>query len=210
MPSTMTAPGAVERAAFAGDAVDGLVVARRIEVPEQLAVRRRERAQMAVDRAREDGVGYCRHGARLRGAAARAAAERTAWLGANQTRLPFATSSAVRPPPWFGSSCAEPIGASPGDVLQAHDVRDGRVDVAAVAGHAPLHAAVRAAFADARLPQQLAAVRRIERVDDAGLLPGDEDVGAARRADQHRRGAEVVVRPASSGQFAPRLPHEEL
>ena len=63
--------------------------------------------------------------------------------------------------------------------LQA-DIRDGDIDVLVVGGHAPLHAAKRAALADAPLPQHGAVTIRIERVHHAGFLPRDQRALAVR------------------------------
>ena len=68
-----------------------------------------------------------------------------------------------------------------------------RVDTASVTRHAPLHAAVGAAGANARLPQHLPPLRRVEAVDHAGLLPRHQHVAPAGRPDQERRGPEVEV-----------------
>ena len=80
---------------------------------------------------------------------------------ANQTLRPSLRSSAVSPPPSVGLSVkrAGSFG-SPSVRGNSDDVGDGGVDVAIVAGHAPLHAAVHAALADARLPDDLALLRR--------------------------------------------------
>ena len=79
------------------------------------------------------------------------------------------------------------------------DIRCRGVDLLAVRGHAPLHAAVDAALRDARLPHDLAVLLRIERPDDAGLLPSEQQLAPARRRHQNRRRSEVVVRTASRG-----------
>src|SRR6185436_10675045 len=75
---------------------------------------------------------------------------------------------------------------------RAADVGSRRVDERAVRGHAPLHAAVRAAFADARLPENLALFRSVERIDDARLLAREQSRASLQ---QNRGGAEVVIGP---------------
>ena len=75
----------------------------------------------------------------------------------------------------------------------AADVGVGHVDVVAVGGRAPLHAAHRAAPADARLPHDGAVAIGIERVHDAGFLSGEKQPFAARLVHEDRRRAEVPV-----------------
>ena len=181
MPSTITAPAPSSEPPLAATPLIGAVVAHGIEVPQQSPVGRRERAQMAVDRAREHGVRRRGHRARLRRAAARARRR-----ARRARREPDAV--AVRNVERREAAALDGVELRGADrrraahVLQAHDVRDCRIDVAAVARGAPLDAAVGSAFADAGLPQRFAAVGRIERVHDAGFLARDEDVRAARRA----------------------------
>ena len=142
--SRQPAPGPSIGAATRLHAVHGVEVANGIEVPDHRAVARRIRAQVAVERSGEHRAGNRRHGGRLGRAALRRAPHGS---GAAATpTLPSAMRSAVRPPPTLGSSAR--------DVAVRVDDRVGRrrVDALAVAGHAPLHAAVDAALPDARLP----------------------------------------------------------
>ena len=72
-------------------------------------------------------------------------------------------------------------------------IRERHIHTTAVVGRAPLHTAERRAFADACLPENLAAAIRIDRVYDAGLLTGNQRTPAVRQIDQHRRRSEIVV-----------------
>src|ERR1700738_2480533 len=51
----------------------------------------------------------------------------------------------------------------------------------------------RTTLADPRLPQDFALLVRIQRVDDAGFLPDDQDTLSAAQAHQDRRLTKVVV-----------------
>ena len=79
------------------------------------------------------------------------------------------------------------------------DVGYRRENVQPIRGHAPLHAAVGAAFAHARLPHHLALFRGIERPDDSRLLSGQQEFAAIRRMSQNRRRAEIEIRAAVRG-----------
>src|ERR1700733_1664735 len=54
-----------------------------------------------------------------------------------------------------------------------YQVGDRRVDLLPIAGHAPLYAAIGAALADASLPQDLALLIRVQRVNHARLLSSE-------------------------------------
>ena len=73
------------------------------------------------------------------------------------------------------------------------------VDDLAIAGHAPLHAAVRAAFGDASLPDHLAFAIGIERIDHPGFLASQEQV--AFRATSIAEEPKSKSGPRSSSQF---------
>ena len=81
----------------------------------------------------------------------------------------------------------------------AADVRVGHVDVHAVGGRAPLHAAHRAALADARLPDDCAVAIGIERVHDARFLSRDERPAPVGHRHEDGRRPEVEVRAVGVG-----------
>src|SRR5579871_3210738 len=81
----------------------------------------------------------------------------------------------------------------------SREIGDGGVDFLPVAGHAPLHAAVGASFAHASLPQDFAFAFRIERVDYAGFLAGQQNVPAVSQFLQQHGGAEIVIRAGALG-----------
>ena len=66
----------------------------------------------------------------------------------------------------------------------SHQIGNRRVHLLPIAGHAPLHAAVGAALADARLPQNLAFAIRIQRINYARLLSGQQHVTAIGQVSQ--------------------------
>ena len=95
---------------------------------------------------------------------------------AYHARAPVASSTACSPP----------------GVL-AVDLGDRNVDALAIGGDAPLDAAEPAATAGAIAPDLLALAVGIERVDDARLLSGDDQLAPVRQLRQNRRRAEVEV-----------------
>jgi len=62
-----------------------------------------------------------------------------------------------------------------------------------VCGGAPHDPSQRAAFADPRLPKDLALPIRVQRVDDAGFLPDNQRTLSAAQIHQNGRLAKVVV-----------------
>src|SRR5207248_1248627 len=76
-----------------------------------------------------------------------------------------------------------------------HQIRNCRIHQLPVAGHAPLHTSVSAALAYARLPQNLTLAIRVERINDARLLPREQNVMSIRHLLEEHRRSEVVVRP---------------
>ena len=78
-------------------------------------------------------------------------------------------------------------------------VRYRDIDFRSVGRRSPLHAAERAAVADARLPEDGSAAVRIDGGDDAGFLSGDQRAFSIRKADQDRRRAEIEIRPPGRG-----------
>ena len=64
------------------------------------------------------------------------------------------------------------------------NVGNGGIHFLVVAGHAPLHASVEAAFTNASLPEDFSLGIRIKCEYDAGFLSRDQDF-AALQVDQH-------------------------
>ena len=62
-----------------------------------------------------------------------------------------------------------------------------------IRGRAPHDPSQRTTLADPRLPKDFALLVRIQRVDDAGFLPDDQDTLSAAQAHQDRRLTKVVV-----------------
>ena len=62
-----------------------------------------------------------------------------------------------------------------------------------IRGGAPHDPSQRTTLADPRLPEDLALLVRIQRVDDAGFLPGNQDTLSAAQGHQDRRLTEVVI-----------------
>ena len=76
---------------------------------------------------------------------------------------------------------------------------DGGVDILIVRGRAPLDAAVDAAPADTRLPDELAFFIGIEAIDDARFLSHREQTLPVSEIYEIRRRAEIIVGPAVLG-----------
>src|SRR5712692_7211392 len=75
-------------------------------------------------------------------------------------------------------------------------IRDGNIDVLLIGCKSPLDAAQRAAGAQPHLPQNLALMIRIKRINHPRFLAGQDHLFAARKCAQNRRAAKVVIRPS--------------
>ena len=200
MPLTTTAPGPSMAPPLGLHAVDGLEVAHRVEVPEHACRRAPSSARRwpSIDPENTTpGIAVTAADCAGLQLAARRAARRR--LARDQTLLPSAMRSARQ----SAAGCDRVERAVERSPCACGRRRTSAAKtLLAVARHAPLHAAVDAALADARLPDDLAVLVRIERPDDAGLLSGEQQLAAAGASREDRRRAEVVVRARSpSGQL---------
>src|SRR5882762_2319968 len=175
--------GSVEGTALGLDSIYGGVFLHGIEIPENFAVFGRERAQMSIERAGEDDAGDQRERLRLGWAAT--GPRRIAWMARGEPGLPAVFEMQ-------GGQTAAFRGIKRGSTNRPRGIHHGGnvgnrgVHFLAIAGHAPLHASVEAPGPDARLPEDFSLCVRIECVDDAGLLPGDEDFATLRPVHQQR------------------------
>src|SRR6185369_3191663 len=148
--------GAIERPAFGRSSVHGCVIPCGVYVPEHFPIRRRKGAKVSVHRSGKYRAIYEGYRTGLRRAAAR------------PRRIARRTRREPNSLTVFGAQRAQSSALYRIEALAAdrnwpaHDsgrtnhVGNRRVDVAAVARHAPLHATVGAAFPDSRLPEDLA------------------------------------------------------
>src|SRR3546814_10328174 len=98
------------------------------------------------------------------------------------------TAYEMRISDWSSDVCSADLAGR----LVDGDIADRRVDARAVACHAPVDAAERAALAKTSRPVQRAAVR-VQRIDDAVLRAGDDGAATTRQMHEHRWCAEVGV-----------------
>src|SRR5882762_739334 len=175
--------GSVEGTALRLDSIYSGVFLHSVEIPENFAVFGCERAYMAVERAGEDDAGDQRERLRLGWAAT--GSRRIARMARGEPSL-----SAV-----FEMQCGQATALHgikrgstnrPRGIHYGGNVGNRGVHFLAVAGHAPLHASIKAPGPDASLPEDFSLGVRIESVDDAGLLHGDEDFAALRPVNQQR------------------------
>src|SRR5690348_5765294 len=157
--------GAIDTAAAGFDSVDCGEIADRIEVPEDFAVFGGVGAQMAVEGTGEGDTGNGGDGGGLRGTAA----------GFIATELRLGVPGLFAVADTEGGEAAALLGIVAGSA-PADYVGSGGVKLFAVTGHAPLDAAIHAAFSDVHLPKDLAFLVGIESVDHAGLLAGEQNV----------------------------------
>ena len=127
---------------------------------------------------RENSAGNHGDGGRLRGVAAAAAAAR---------RRP-----GRREPRALAGGQRHRVQA-PG--LRMRDVGHGEVGALAVRGRAPLDSAEHAAASGAVLPHDLAIPVRVQGERESGLLSDNDQIATRRGSREHRRAAEIHVRP---------------
>src|SRR5207245_6504078 len=125
---------------------------------------------MAVDRPGEDHAGNRRDRCGLR-----RTASRFRWIARMAWHRPHFTS--VLEPQGRQTATLRRVERTPAKGswtgYASRQVGGRRVHLLAVAGHAPLHAAVGAALAHPRLPEDFALLVRVESVHDSGLLSGN-------------------------------------
>src|ERR1051325_5702092 len=148
---------------------------------------------MAIHRAREDDAGNRGDSRGLSGTATG-----TRWIAWHPGHVPH-----LRPvTQWQRSQTAAlnriesrvAYRCGPGNAARrSDDVRHRCEHTGAVARHTPLDAAIRAASAHARLPDDLPLLIGVERIHDSRLLTGEEHLATRRECDDQRRRAEVVI-----------------
>ena len=115
--------------------------------------------------------------------------------GVVQTIRPSSRRSANMPPPAFGIR----VGAVAVGQHDPTDIRQPDIGVRLVRGRSPLDATHGPTLPDPGLPQHLALLVGVERVDDAVLLARHECASTVRQRHENRRRAEVEVGPVRLG-----------
>src|SRR6516164_6837327 len=127
---------------------------------------------MAVFRSGEDHAGNRGHRRGLRGTALRSAS--TAGRGSLPDPLAVIDAKGEHPAALGRIERVRPV-VAPGQQRDLKvDVGKRDVHIAAIGGRSPLNASDRAALAHPRLPEDLAAAIRIDRISHAGLLAHEE------------------------------------
>src|SRR6185312_5278346 len=172
----------VQSSAMSLESIGSVVWADGIKIPQNFAIACVIRPHVPIERTREHHAGNGRGRRHLR----RTATKRSYARGFGWSRDPYLLSC-TEVESEYSSAEQGIVGVPIGERV----VRSMRISRAS-----PLNSAERSAFADARVPKELAVMIWIERVNDSGLLRQQENVFSVSASLQDRRSTEVEVAPA--------------